>query len=112
MQGMKMARVILFTSQMDAMSRFYGEVLELRRVTTEKGWQEFAAGGARIALHSGPSSPGVKGPKIVFYAKDVAAERERLVARGAKFGKVRQGEQFCLCDGKDPDGNPIQLSDR
>jgi catechol 2,3-dioxygenase-like lactoylglutathione lyase family enzyme len=109
---MKMARVILFTAQMDAMSRFYGEVLGLRQVTSEKGWQEFAAGGARIALHSGPASPGRKGPKIVFHAKGVAALREKLVARGARFGKVRQGEVFCLCDGKDPDGNPIQLSNR
>lgn len=109
---MKLTRVILFTGQMDAMSRFYGEVLGLEQVTKEKGWQEFEAGGARIALHSGPSSPGSKGPKIVFYAEDVAAMRETLVARGANFGKVRQGEVFCLCDGKDPDGNPIQLSDR
>lgn len=112
MPSMKMARVILFTGQMDAMSKFYGEVLGLTQVTNEKGWREFAAGGARIALHSGPSSPGRKGPKIVFYARDVAAQREKLVARGASFGKVRQGEVFCLCDGKDPDGNPIQLSDR
>jgi catechol 2,3-dioxygenase-like lactoylglutathione lyase family enzyme len=109
---MRMARIILFTSQMDAMSTFYGDVLGLRRVSIEKGWQEFAAGGARIALHSGPSSPGRKGPKIVFHAKDVAAVRDKLVARGAKFAKVRQGDIFCLCDGKDPDGNPIQLSDR
>ena len=109
---MKMARVILFTGQMDAMSTFYGEVLGLRQVTSEKGWREFAAGSARIALHSGPASPGRKGPKIVFHAKDVAALRERLVARGARFGEVRQGEVFCLCDGKDPDGNPIQLSNR
>jgi catechol 2,3-dioxygenase-like lactoylglutathione lyase family enzyme len=109
---MKMARVILFTGQMDAMSKFYGEVLGLKQVTSEKGWKEFAAGGARIALHSGPSSPGRKGPKIVFHAKDVASIRAALVARGAKFGKVRGGENFCLCDGKDPDGNPIQLSNR
>jgi predicted enzyme related to lactoylglutathione lyase len=110
---MKMARVILFTAQMDAMSRFYGEVLGLSgKVISEKGWQEFVAGGARIALHSGPSSPGRKGPKIVFHAKDVAALREKLVARGARFGKVHPGEVFCLCDGKDPDGNPIQLSNR
>jgi len=109
---MKMARVILFTGQIEVMSRFYGEVLGLKRVTNEKGWQEFAAGGARIALHSGPSSPGRKGPKIVFYAKDVAALREKLVARGARFGEARQGEVLCLCDGKDPDGNPIQLSNR
>jgi catechol 2,3-dioxygenase-like lactoylglutathione lyase family enzyme len=112
MPSMKIARVILFTGQIDAMSEFYGGVLGLKQVTNEKGWREFAAGGARIALHSGPSSPGRKGPKIVFHAKDVAALREALVARGARFGKVRQGEIFCLCDGKDPDGNPIQLSDR
>jgi catechol 2,3-dioxygenase-like lactoylglutathione lyase family enzyme len=109
---MNLARIILFTGQMDAMSRFYGEVLGLEQVTKEKGWQEFAAGGVNIALHSGPSSPGKKGPKIVFQAEDVAALRQTLVARGATFGKVRQGDIFCLCDGKDPDGNPIQLSDR
>jgi len=109
---MKMARLILFTGRMDAMSAFYGDVLGLKQITQEKGWQEFDAGGARIALHSGPSSPGRKGPKIVFYAKDVAALRETLVERGGNFGKVRQGDVFCLCDGKDPDGNPIQLSNR
>ncbi len=109
---MKMARVILFTGQIDAMSRYYGEVLGLKQVTNEKGWREFAAGGATIALHSGPSSPGRKGPKIVFHAEDVTATREALVARGAKFGKLKQGDVFCLCDGKDPDGNPLQLSNR
>lgn len=109
---MELARVILFTGQLEAMGKFYGETLGLKQVTNEKGWREFAAGGARIALHSGPSSPGRKGPKIVFYARDVAALRQTLVARGASFGKLRQGPTFCLCDGKDPDGNPIQLSDR
>lgn len=108
---MKLARVILFTAQMDAMTRFYRDVMGLKCITDEKGWKEFAAGGARIALHSGPSSPGRKGPKIVFHAKDVVAMRTKLVARGAKFGKVGEGE-FHLCDGKDPDGNPIQLSNR
>ena len=112
MLAMKIARVILFTGQMETMSKFYGEVLGLKQISQEKGWQEFAAGGVGIALHSGPSSPGRKGPKIVFHADDVAALRESLVARGAKFGKVRQGDVFCLCDGKDPDGNPIQLSNR
>jgi extradiol dioxygenase family protein len=108
---MKIARIILFTGQMDAMSRFYGQVIGLKQITNEKRWREFDAGGVRIALHSGPSSPGRKGPKIVFQANDVAALRETLAARGAEFGKVRQGE-FCLCDGTDPDGNPIQLSNR
>jgi predicted enzyme related to lactoylglutathione lyase len=94
------------------MSKFYGEVLGLEQITDEKGWREFSAGGAAIALHSGPSSPSRKGPKIVFHVHDVAAMRETLVVRGARFGKVRKGQIFCLCDGKDPDGNPIQLSNR
>jgi catechol-2,3-dioxygenase len=41
---MELARVILFTGQMEAMSRFYGQVLGLKVVTEEKGWREFAAG--------------------------------------------------------------------
>ena len=55
-------------------------------------------------------------PTSVHYVYDTHALAHTvagaLVARGASFGKVRQGEVFCLCDGKDPDGNPIQLSDR
>jgi catechol-2,3-dioxygenase len=34
---MEMARVILFTGQIDEMSKFYGEVLGLKQVTNEKG---------------------------------------------------------------------------
>ena len=33
---MKMARVILFTGQIDAMSKFYGKVLGLRQIKDEK----------------------------------------------------------------------------
>ena len=112
MTSLWMARVILFTGQIDALSEFYGKVLGLKQVTNEKMWREFDAGKTRIALHSGPASPGRKGPKIVFYAKDVAAMREKLTARGAKFGKVRVFDQLVMCDGKDPDGNPLQLSNR
>jgi catechol 2,3-dioxygenase-like lactoylglutathione lyase family enzyme len=108
---MKLARVILFTNNMVAMNKFYGEVLGLKLISSEKGWREFDAGGTAIALHSGTATPGRKGPKLVFYAKDVAATREQLVARGATFGKAHLGE-LQLCDGKDPDGNPIQLSNR
>jgi catechol 2,3-dioxygenase-like lactoylglutathione lyase family enzyme len=109
---MQMARIILFTNNMGAMSHFYGEILGLSLVTKDKGWQEFSAGAITLALHSGSPSPGRKGPKIVFQSDDVPLLRQTLNGRGASFGKARQGDTFCLCDGKDPDGNPIQLSDR
>jgi catechol 2,3-dioxygenase-like lactoylglutathione lyase family enzyme len=108
---LKISRVILFTNQMEKMTAFYRDVLGLKLVTEEKGWRELGAGSVRIALHSGPPSPGKKGPKLVFYAKDVGARREKLIARGAKLGKVHIGDVH-LCEGRDPDGNPIQLSNR
>jgi catechol 2,3-dioxygenase-like lactoylglutathione lyase family enzyme len=58
MSSVKLACVILFTPRMEPMSKFYGEVLGLKQVSAEKGWREFAAGSARVALHSGPASPG------------------------------------------------------
>ena len=66
--ALRIARIILFTAQIDEMSRFYGEVLGLKQVTDERSWREFAAGAVTIGLHSGPPSPGRKGPKIAFYA--------------------------------------------
>ena len=74
----------------------YRDVMGLKVVTNESGWRELDAGGITIALHSGPPSPGKKGPKIAFYAKDVAKTRDALVKRGAKFGKAGLGG-FCLC---------------
>jgi len=108
---MKMARVILFTNQMEKMTTFYRDVLGLKQVTDAPGWREFDAGGVTVALHSGPPSPGRKGPKIAFQAKDVAKLRAKLVKRGAKFGKASAGA-LQLCNGKDPDGNWVQLSNR
>lgn len=108
---MQLARVILFTNQMEKMTAYYRDVLGLKQVTNDKGWREFDAGGVTIGLHSGPPSPGRKGPKIAFFAKDVTALRAALVKRGATFGKVSDGE-LQLCNGKDPDGNPVQLSNR
>jgi len=110
-----------FNDEDGARDSFYGADGCDERVLRAGAWPEAdlqreglarVCGGARIGLHAGPSSPGRKGPKIAFYADDVAAMREKLVARGATFGKVRQWDELFLCDGKDPDGNPIQLSNR
>jgi hypothetical protein len=50
---------------------------------------------------------------LVFYAADVAAARAVLVKRGAvAMGKVISADRFDMCDGKDPDGNPFQISSR
>jgi len=50
---MKMARVILFTGQMDAMSKFYGEVLGLKKIVTN----EKAGRSLQQAKHESRSTP-------------------------------------------------------
>jgi catechol 2,3-dioxygenase-like lactoylglutathione lyase family enzyme len=104
------------------MVAFYAGVLGLELISSEDGWREFATGACRIALHKGKSVVGSRPPKLVFYADDVAQAREELVARlsqlgkasrgRAKLGKVLSTGRFEMCDGKDPDGNSIQISGR
>ena len=110
---LEMRRVILFTPDIDIMAKFYRDVIGLELVGSEEGWREFSAVPCKIALHSGNSSIGSRPPKLVFYASDVAAARTALIKRGAKgIGKVMSAGSFEMCNGKDPDGNPFQISSR
>jgi catechol 2,3-dioxygenase-like lactoylglutathione lyase family enzyme len=109
---LSMRRIVLFTSDMEKMARFYRAVLGLPLRKDEPGWKEFDADACVIALHNGTSRVGARPPKIGFWAKDVAAARTALLARGAKLGKLLSGGGLTRCEGKDPDGNPFSISDR
>ena len=109
---LSMRRIVLFTKDMPQMIAFYREVLGLRLLKDEPGWKELDADGCVIALHNGSSQVGKRPPKIGFWASDVAAARDALVARGAKLGKVMSGGGLTRCEGKDPDGNPFSISNR
>jgi catechol 2,3-dioxygenase-like lactoylglutathione lyase family enzyme len=109
---LSMRRIVLFTNDMPSMIAFYRDVLGLPLVKDEPGWKELDARGCVIALHNGSSQVGKRPPKIGFWARDVAAAREALIARGAKLGKVMSGGGLTRCEGKDPDGNPFSISDR
>jgi predicted enzyme related to lactoylglutathione lyase len=105
-------RIVLFTPDMKRLTSFYGGVLGLPLKIDEPNYKEFDAGGCGIAIHNGPSRVGARPPKLSFWAEDIAATRAALIARGAKLGEVKSGPRLTLCEGKDPDGNPIQLSSR
>ena len=109
---LELKRVILFTRNMEAMGRFYGEVLGFALANSEPGWREFSAGACAIALHDGEPKIGNRPPKLAFFAADVAATRASLVRRGAKMGKIISTAHFDFCDGKDTDGNAFQISSR
>jgi predicted enzyme related to lactoylglutathione lyase len=105
-------RIILFTPDMPRLTRFYRDVLGLRLKIDEPNYKEFDAGGCGIALHNGTSKVGARSPKLSFTTEDIAAARAVLIARGAELGEVKSGASLSRCEGKDPDGNPFQLSSR
>lgn len=109
---LELRRVIIFTDALEKMAAFYGEVLGLPLSGEEPGWKSFAAGPVEIALHRGSSMNGRRPPKLAFFTADVATARAELVKRGARMGRLLGSGELAFCDGKDPDGNPFQISNR
>lgn len=120
---LEIKRVIIFTHRMEEMAAFYREQMGLREIPDPQydrdEWQEFDAGSARIALHRAyGKKSGTKSAthgcahKIVFYAKNVAAARTALLKKKVEMGELKKFGSLQLCDGTDPDGNKIQISNR
>jgi predicted enzyme related to lactoylglutathione lyase len=113
-----LSRVIIFTSRMKEMSAFYGKQLGLTRRIDPKidpsEWIEFGSGATRIALHKagGQGKGSSCAHKLVFYAKDVAKARAALVRKKIKMGPIKKFGSLVMCDGNDPAGNRIQISNR
>ena len=110
---LELRRVILFTTRLAEMEAFYLDVLGLEVMAREKGWVDFGAGACSLALHAGSSKVGNRPPKLAFYASDVSGARAALLKNGlALAGPVKSTGSFDMCDCKDPDGNPFQISSR
>jgi hypothetical protein len=118
---LKLKRVILFTNQMAELTAFYGEQLGMKsKIDPEyeaSEWIEFDGGGTQIALHKAHGNGGGRGGgscahKLVFYASNVVQARTELIRKKVKMGAVKKFGTLVLCDGTDPDGNKIQVSNR
>src|SRR4051794_35521067 len=84
-------RVIVFVADVERCATFYRDAFGFAVFPSDppatKEWIELDTGGCRLAFHK---ARGAKGPtgsddhphKIVFFADDVEAERERLVKLG------------------------------
>ena len=107
---MKLARIILFARDLKRLTVFYRDGIGLPVKHEEKGWVELDAGGCILALHQGK---GIKGTtKLAFGSKDVSKTCEQLASRGVLLGKIKDFGGLVLCDGCDPEGNRIQISNR
>lgn len=116
--SLKLKRVIVFTSKMSSLAAFYGKQLGLAaridpRIDPAE-WIEFNAGETLIALHKAHGKPNRTGGamKLVFYSKDVPKARAALMRKKVKMGTVHRFGATVMCDGRDPAGNRIQISNR
>lgn len=106
-------RIVIFTENIQSLELFYKNVIGLSVIGKQTGWVEFDGGGCSVALHHGKPVIGRRPPKLVFFAADVAAARATVMKRGAvPLTEVQSTATFDMCDGKDPDGNPFQISSR
>ena len=108
-------RVIVFSRDVPALARWYVAVfgMKVREMDPNGGWADLDGGACRLGLHGGGSKRTRDcGHKFVFAAKNVLKARTLLAARGAKLGPVKKFGALHLCDGRDPEGNVLQISNR
>jgi len=110
-----MHRVIIFCARPAVLSAFYVEAFGFSILSREKTFFDIGhhkSASSRIGFHQGKKNA-TGAIKLCFYSDDVNADRERLVHLGVKMGKiVSPSESLSFCDGRDPEGNAFQISNR
>jgi catechol 2,3-dioxygenase-like lactoylglutathione lyase family enzyme len=118
---MQLDGAMLFVKDLDRMTAFYRDILQLQPVedTRVDNWVEFKGHGARFSLHAVPpaiaasihidSPPRPReqgGIKLTFIVRDVHSTLERIAAMGLPLLQRPWGGT----DAVDPEGNVFALS--
>ena len=108
-----MHRLMIFTPQPAVLADFYCRLFGLQVGHRKIGFVDVTGlSGVRLAFHQGKSAPS-RALKLCFYAADVAAERARMIEQGVPMGQLKgNADALWFCDGQDPDGNCLQISNR
>ena len=100
----------------DKQVTFYRDVLGLpvKGDDSDPNVIEFEAGAGSILLVKGGRVGDLEyGPRMVLYSdQDIAAFREELELLGIKVGKLKSFGDFQSFDATDPEGNPLQITNR
>lgn len=115
----RLYRIILFGSSIGVLKQFYVQCFGFTvKEEVPDQWVVLQAGAVELALHRigeayESSQPFVaeSNTKLVFSVSDMQELRSKLIAAGADMGEVRsfEGYSSLFCDGRDPEGNVIQL---
>jgi predicted enzyme related to lactoylglutathione lyase len=112
-----LGRIVLYVHDVDAVTRFYERHFGFV-ITRKEGDRivelSMPSGGASLMLHPAAKSQkkGQSLVKLVFDVSDVETFRRDAQAQGLDFGPLHAAEGYVFCNGRDPAGNPIQISSR
>ncbi|MBI2760844.1 MAG: VOC family protein [Chloroflexi bacterium] len=111
----RLAGVIMWTDQLDAMAAFYRDVLQLPVHSVRPHFVAFECGGARFSVgtHSNVHGPARESVRVTvnFNVRDIHAVHRDLSDRGVAFVRPPEREHWggWVASLRDPDGNLIQL---
>ncbi|NJM70456.1 MAG: hypothetical protein HC862_09610 [Scytonema sp. RU_4_4] len=113
-----LTKTILYVKDMNALVRFYRDVLDLKiqepanlESYSNAIWVEFATGGCNLVLHADREKRlGEDRPKLVFSVNDMETAHKTLTERGAKLSDIRSRlPGLKVADGFDPENNPFSI---
>lgn len=110
----KIARVIMYVKNPVALADWYcenfGFKIQLKRL--DGRWIEINIGrGVVLALHGGGNPRNYdRPPQLMLEVKDIESAVAELKAKRIRMGKIGRWEHIAWCKGKDPEGNPFQLT--
>lgn len=118
----KLASIILFALDVKRLKTFYVDTFKLTILEEIKDeWIVLNAGGCNIGLHKigkeyipADGKKQQNNTKIVFQTDAIKDLREKSILKGVEIGEIKTFENFgyWVCDGKDPEGNVFQLSQK
>lgn len=112
----KITTIIIFVSDVTGVAGFYRDILGFKiSGKADPEWTEIDCGSCMIGLHKIHKAVNIKketGVKIAFGVKDVAKAKALIESKGHKMGKIQTFGNLNFCDGKDPEGNKFQISNR
>lgn len=88
--------------------------LKTLHVDDEARWVEVDMGrGVVLAFHGGGNKrTWTRPPQIMFEVADAEQAKASLEAAGTRMGKIGRWKHVVWCHGKDPEGNPFQITEK
>src|SRR6266487_3361723 len=100
--------VIVFTSNLESMTRFYAEGVGLRTVHAGPHGTRFDTTGAALALLALPEGR-EREMELTFETSSIEADVQRLRARGVEVDEVRSESSVRRAQCRDQEGNRLSL---